>query len=164
MKLRKDLLEGITRFLSLIPAQTRARGSDYHSQGRVLDLECVEPDHLFGAMVSGSQQYEVGLAFADNIWVTNCTCPMQYDCKHVVAALLELQKRALGIDYSKSTAKAKSKTERGVPQSSSPSLRDRLVESLERKLGHSESVFIGKIHVLFVANPAVIGGSGDALR
>lgn len=147
MKLRKDLLEGITRFLSLIPAQTRSRGSDY--QVRVVSLECVEPDHLFGAIVRGSQHYEVGLAFADNIWVTVCTCPMQYDCKHVVAALLELEESALGIDYSKSAAKTKIKSKRGAPQSSSPSLRDRLVESLGRKLGHSESVFIGKIHVVF---------------
>ena len=95
MKLRDDLLQGIGRFLALVPVGTRQRGRDYFTGGNVLELKCVEPDHLYAAVVRGGEDYEVGLEFADQVWVSKCSCPMQYDCKHTVAAMLELQRRAL---------------------------------------------------------------------
>ena len=94
MILRKDLLRSIERFLELVPVQTRQRGRGCHASGNVLELECVEPDHLYAAVVRGGEDYEVGLEFADKEWASDCSCPMQYDCKHVVAAMLELRQRA----------------------------------------------------------------------
>jgi hypothetical protein len=93
MTLRKDLLEGIERFLALLPAQTRQRGRSYHASGNVLEFECVEPDHLYAAVVRGGEDYEVGLEFSESEWASDCSCPMQYDCKHVVAAMPELRQR-----------------------------------------------------------------------
>ena len=66
MTLRKDLLEGIERFLALLPAQTRQRGRSYHASGNVLEFECVEPDHLYAAVVRGGEDYEVGLEFSES--------------------------------------------------------------------------------------------------
>jgi uncharacterized Zn finger protein len=65
MILRKDLLRSIERFLELVPVQTRQRGRGCHASGNVLELECVEPDHLYAAVVRGGEDYEVGLEFAD---------------------------------------------------------------------------------------------------
>ena len=90
MKLRKDVLQGIERFLDLVSVETRRRGSDYFAGGNVLELKCVEPDSLYSAVVRGSKDYVVGLEFADRVWRSECSCPMQYDCKHTVAAMLEL--------------------------------------------------------------------------
>ena len=88
-------MQGIERFLALVPAQTRQRGRNYFTAGNVLELKCVEPDYLYTAVVRGGADYEVGLEFADRVWVSKCSCPMHYDCKHTVAAMLELQRRAM---------------------------------------------------------------------
>src|SRR6266496_6178116 len=94
MKLRDELLQDIQRFLDLLPARTRQRGHGYFARGDVLELECVEPDRLYAAVVRGGQDYQVGLEFADREWAAECSCPIGVDCKHIVAAMLELRKRA----------------------------------------------------------------------
>ncbi|HET7626085.1 MAG TPA: hypothetical protein VFM25_12550, partial [Verrucomicrobiae bacterium] len=73
MNLRTDLLNGIERFLDVIPAQTRKRGRDYQANGHVIELECVEPDHLFAAIVRGSKDYRVGLEYSENHWFSDCS-------------------------------------------------------------------------------------------
>src|ERR1043165_7914033 len=94
MKLRKDLLQGIERFLDSTPPKTITRGRGYFARGAVLELECVEPDYLYMAVVRGGEDYDVGLEFAEGDWATHCSCPVGVDCKHVAAAMLELRKRA----------------------------------------------------------------------
>jgi len=150
MKLRKDLLRGIERFLALVPAQTRKRGRDYFAAGSVQALECVEPDHRYAAVVQGGEAYQVGLEFEDNVWDSTCSCPMGYDCKHAVAAILELQRRALLSEpppAAKSAAQ-KTRTPRAVPQPPSSPLCDRLVENLGRPLEQPEAEFIHKVQAL----------------
>ena len=53
MKLRKDLLQGIDRFIAMVPPKTRKRGHGYFHCGAVLELRCIEPDHLYKAVVRG---------------------------------------------------------------------------------------------------------------
>ena len=65
MNLHTELLQGIERFLAIVPAQTRKRGLHYQAGGMVVTFECVEPDHLYAAVVRGGEDYEVGLEFAD---------------------------------------------------------------------------------------------------
>ena len=152
MTLRNDLLQGIERFLALVPAQTRKRGRAYHAQGAVLELECLEPDHLYLAVVRGGEDYEVGLEFADHEWVSDCSCPMEYDCKHAVAAMLELQQRA-SADSEKNTAaivpSPKNKPLRGVPQPPRSPLYDRLVDRLGRELLLDEAAFVRKMQTFY---------------
>jgi hypothetical protein len=152
MTLRNDLLQGIERFLALVPAQTRKRGRAYHAQGAVLELECLEPDHLYLAVVSGGENYEVGLEFADHEWVSDCSCPMEYDCKHAVAAMLELQQRA-SADSEKNAAAIipppKNKPPRGVPQPPRSPLYDRLVDRLGRELLLDEAAFVRKMQTFY---------------
>jgi hypothetical protein len=157
MTLRKDLLQGIERFLVLMSAKVLKRGRSYHACGHVLELECVEPDHLYAAAVRGGEDYEVGLEFADNEWASDCSCPMQHDCKHVVAAMLELRQRA-SADSDGSIAAAfiqgmKIKSPRGVPQPPRSPLYIRLVENLGRELLSNEAAFVRQMQT-FHANTA----------
>src|SRR6266576_4716943 len=154
MKLRKDLLQGIERFLNLVPAQTRKRGRAYHARGQVLELECLQPDQSYTAIVRGSEDHEVSLRFADKVWSSDCTCPMQYDCKHAVAAMLELQQRAsAAAAKGKIAAAAKlrwqnHKLPRRVPQPPRSPLYDRLVAHLGRELDQAEAGVIRNVQAL----------------
>ncbi len=151
MTLRKELLQGIERFLALVPAQTRKRGRAYHDQGQVIELECVEADHLYVAVVRGGEDYEVSLEFADKIWSPDCSCPMEYDCKHAVAAMLELQERALAASETPAAAavpSTRNKPPRGVPQPPRSPLYLRLVAHLGRELGLAEAEFIRNVQTL----------------
>ncbi len=67
------------------------RGSDYFRRGKVLGVE-IDGDEIVG-MVSGSGRF----AYEQSIYVHEdrgvhidggCTCPMEYNCKHVAAVLL----------------------------------------------------------------------------
>ena len=95
MKLPTKMLLGIERFLKLVPAETRQRGRAYHAEKRVILLERAGAEESYLAIVQGGHDYKVVLDFADNVWTSVCSCPMEYDCKHAVAAMFELQKRAL---------------------------------------------------------------------
>ena len=151
MKLRKDLLQGIERFLSLVPVQTRKRGLDYQTQGRVIVLECAGPDASYLAVVKGGEVYTVSLEFADKIWSSACTCPMEYDCKHAVAAMFELQQRATADAEDGAAAivpSPKKKTPRGIPQPAASPLYRRLVEHLGRELVLGEAEYIRKVQAL----------------
>src|ERR1035438_2514474 len=87
------LMRAAERFLQLVPVQTRERGRSYHATGHVVNLTCVNPDQTFyTAVVRGSKDYAVTLGYSDQTWVSGCSCPMHYDCKHTVAAMLELQR------------------------------------------------------------------------
>ena len=94
MKLPKDMVQGIERFLEESPPGAIQRGRSYFASGNVLELECVRENHLYAAVVRGGEDYNVGLEFAEGEWASECSCPVALDCKHIVAAMLELQKRA----------------------------------------------------------------------
>src|ERR1035441_8172750 len=87
------LMRAAERFLQLVPVQTRERGRSYHATGHVVKVTCVNPDRkAYTAVVRGSQDYAVTLNYSDQNWASDCSCPMRYDCKHTVAAMLELQR------------------------------------------------------------------------
>ena len=72
------------------------RGQEYFASGRVSDLEIFQEDAnsvIICATVQGQKAYEVSIALTratakqgPNI-SGDCTCPMVYNCKHVVATL-----------------------------------------------------------------------------
>ena len=157
MKLRKDLLQGIERFLDLVPVQARRRGLTYHVQGRVLELECIQADESFAAVVQGGEDYDVSLEFAGRTWSSHCSCPMEYECKHAVAAMLELRQCASAepADSAKQGIAAAAKLRRQnhpspgrAPQPARSPLYNRLVEHLGRELIQAEAEFIRKVQTL----------------
>jgi hypothetical protein len=152
MTLPKELIQGIERFLALVPAQTRKRGRAYHARGAVLELECVTPGGSYAAIVRGGMDYEVTLDFEDHVWSSDCSCPMIYDCKHAVAAMLELQKRATANGEAAPAKAAKSATlpkpKPRVPQPPRTPIYLRLTEHLGRELERAEAEFILQVQRL----------------
>ena len=152
MKLGTDLLEGIRQFVAQVPARARRRGRDYFVRGSVLELECLDPDRLFSAVVQGSEDYQVGLEYADGAWVAECTCPIGYDCKHAVAALLELQRRATTGGTPAVSAAGSAKLPRPAPRLAQPPdspLHRRLVEQLGRDLRSAETALVRSLQGLY---------------
>src|SRR5271157_2614605 len=65
------------------------------SRGGAIRIQRAGPDHLF-ALVTGSQEYTVNLAFSDGRLEVSCDCPYFAEwgpCKHLWAAVLEADRR-----------------------------------------------------------------------
>ena len=158
---QNKLMRAAERFLRLVPVQTRERGRSYQATGHVIKVTCVSPDQkAYTAVVRGSHDYTVTLNYSDQNWVSDCSCPMQYDCKHTVAAMLELQ--ALWAKDSPATPAAGSLTpikvakrrltrapKPLVPQPPTSPLYERLVERLGRPLDYAEAMFIRRVQNLY---------------
>jgi superfamily II DNA or RNA helicase len=161
MSERDKLMRAAERFLRLVPVQTRERGRFYHATGHVVSLTCVAPDQkTCNAVVRGTRDYAVTLKYSEQNWVSDCSCPMHYDCKHTVAAMLELQglwaKEAVAVPApaSGSTDKsARKKSPRAprplVVQPPTSPLYERLVEQLGRALDQAEAGFVRKVQTLY---------------
>jgi len=153
MKLRRELLFGVERFLSLIPVKTRECGHDYFGNGCVLSLLCIKPESLYAAVVRGGEEYQVELEFAENVWSSNCSCPMGYDCKHAVAAMLELKRLATqsepvpGAGVLPRQAQSSQNPGQQVPRSP---LLVRVLQKLSRGLQAPEMDYIRKVQMLFI--------------
>jgi len=69
-----------------------ARGSDYYQRGKVLSCS-VESGAIVGEVSgSGRRYYQqcIEVELDDGVTIDgSCTCPMEYNCKHVVALLLD---------------------------------------------------------------------------
>ena len=78
-------------FMDSFDANTRRKGEAYFREGRVTSLRPEAGGTAFLAAVQGSQLYEVDL-FLDPIegWTGSCSCPLEFDCKHVYAAMKSL--------------------------------------------------------------------------
>ena len=83
-------------------ASTYERGKDYYAKGRVLNLSIVSQGTLFvqlSATVKGNDiipyKQNIRIIWRDDyraVTITgNCSCPIGYNCKHVVAACLMYQ-------------------------------------------------------------------------
>jgi hypothetical protein len=59
MVVQKAMLEGLQRFLNSMGFQSLDRAKRFSSRGSVLEVDCVEPDHLYSARVPGERVYEV---------------------------------------------------------------------------------------------------------
>lgn len=66
---------------------TLNRGFQYYKQGRILKLTLPE-DREVKAIVEGSERYEVTLNL-DFFSLSHCDCPVNGNCKHMVAVLLK---------------------------------------------------------------------------
>jgi superfamily II DNA or RNA helicase len=160
MSERDKLRRAAERFLRLVPVQTRERGRAYHATGHVVRFTCVNPDQSYTAIVRGSQDYAVTLQYADQNWVSGCSCPMQYDCKHTVAAMLELQRlwakespeapAPAPVANGKPTRKKSAPASRPLaPQPPASALYERLVEQLGRPLDPVEAGFVRRVQYLY---------------
>jgi superfamily II DNA or RNA helicase len=160
MSERDKLIRAAERFLELVPVQTRERGRFYHATGHVVSFASVIPDQTYSAVVRGGQDYAVTLKYSDQNWTSDCSCPMHYDCKHTVAAILELQglwakesAAAPALVPAANNKPAKKKSARSprplVPQPPTSPLYERLVAQLGRPLDYVETSFVRKVQNLY---------------
>ena len=78
-------LMALDAWLATLDSATRKRGEKYYKDGRVLGA-WADFDHCIEADVQGQEIYRVILTLTRGEWSSECTCPMEMSCKHVVAA------------------------------------------------------------------------------
>ncbi len=103
-----------------------ARGRDYQARGQVLGLTVDPNDGLIKARIrgSGKQPYRASIAIhsarAGRARIEgDCTCPVGFNCKHVVAALLE----TLALDKVRTAPAKTAKLHKPAPPMEDPALR-----------------------------------------
>src|SRR5436309_564980 len=80
----KAFLEGFDR-------ATRRKGEIYFQAGRVANLVCRDPGDSYAASVQGTALYQIRLFLdLEEGWTGTCSCPLEYDCKHIYAAMRAL--------------------------------------------------------------------------
>jgi len=110
--------------------------------------------------VRSGREYEVRLEFQEGGWLSDCACPVGFDCKHGVAAMMCLQQQAAEGDATDSESRPargrKSKTSPApgrkpprIPQPPRSPLADRLGEKLGRDLQADEGQFIRRVQAAF---------------
>ena len=79
-------------------SNAKSRGRNYFKQGRVLDYEIIESKNgkniKINGKVEGSKLYrqKISLSELHNVFIDGeCTCPVGFDCKHVVAVLYQIE-------------------------------------------------------------------------
>ncbi len=83
------------RFLAEFPANARRKGEALFRAERVGELVCWSSNpKRFETFVLGSQTYEARVWLDDEadeeIWDGDCTCPVEFECKHCYAAMRAL--------------------------------------------------------------------------
>ncbi|MEY2428591.1 MAG: hypothetical protein QOJ40_1476, partial [Verrucomicrobiota bacterium] len=143
-------------FLKTFESDARRKGEAHFRKSHVHDLTPEQPGMAYSALVNdGSQPAKVHLQY-DPIegWSGDCSCPLEFDCEHVFAAM-----RALLAEHS--TAAVRSLSSGASPASAgwtkstskaedeSGGLDRRLRAVLGRPLKAEETKFIRKVHTLF---------------
>jgi hypothetical protein len=164
MVVQKAMLEGLQRFLNSMGFQSLDRAKRSSSRGSVLEVDCVEPDHLYSARVPGERVYEVQLEFANGKWEAKCSCPVAARCKHIAAAMLALEERESESDNSEPPVSDRKRIaafmkkrwqkarEAAVKLPPSP-LLDKVVAHLGRDLRPREAAFLRVVHSSFAKGP-----------
>src|SRR6266404_542573 len=168
----------IQSFLDHFPNKSRRRGRHYFADGAVVEVVCLVPDRQFGAVVSGSQDYEVVFDYDAEArrWLAECTCPMSEDCKHAYAAMLALQANAsklaapLPPASAKPGVKKKAKAKatilrlREEPQPPASALSTALTQALGRKLNRSEVDYVQRVQWVYQQASTGYSMTAETLR
>jgi hypothetical protein len=117
----------ISQFLQTAGPAIIDRGRDYFRNGHVISFEEIQPGE-YEAVVEGTEDYLVNLTVKDGeIADCSCTCPYDYGsvCKHIVAAVMYLQKEESGLQES-----AKSKKTGRKPAAKKKTISEQVDEML----------------------------------
>jgi hypothetical protein len=143
-------------FLKQFSAEARRKGEACFRRGAVQDLVPEEPGVAYSAVVKDGDHYEVDLEYdpAEG-WSGSCSCPLESDCEHIVAAM-----RALLAEHSRAavrslstggpSASASLAAARSRPAASDASeLVRRLLAARKRPLKVEEKKFLGKVRTVY---------------
>jgi hypothetical protein len=169
MKLKAETLEQVQPFLDSFLIGTLVRGRKHLADGEVRALECITPDEHYSAVVG---KYWLEMTHTKEGWAAECSCPVRVSCKHIVAAMLELQQRALaagrpgvpGVSKAPGSGDPHGGGSTKVRQPPRSPVCDRLVAHLGRELRHDEAHFIRQIQTSFAeARSRALTGADLAL-
>ena len=76
---------------------TLVKGFDYYKEKRVRYVYSPKYEELI-AFVEGTETYAVHFFLKNNNLAYNCTCPYQYDCKHIIACFYYLKEHIAEFD------------------------------------------------------------------
>ena len=143
-------------FLKQVSTDARRKGEACFRRGGVQDLVPEEPGVAYSARVKDGELHEVDLEYdpAEG-WSGNCSCPLELDCEHVVAAM-----RALLAEHSRAAVRTLSASgpsaaatlaaARSTPAASDTSeLVRRLIAAWKRPLKPEERKFLGKVRTVY---------------
>jgi len=148
----------INDIIGAISSRYFDRGRDYQRQDRVLDVEFHEDGRLITGITQGSrrraydQHVEIHVEPHGTEIVGSCTCPIGFNCKHVVAILLEGLSRPEGRDLSPGRSfgvdpalgvwlrEMEEATQKTSGNDFSPDIRQRLIYVLQSKTTVTGSV------------------------
>jgi hypothetical protein len=143
-------------FLKQFSTEARRKGEACFRRGAVQDLVAEEPGTVYSARVKDGELHEVDLEYDPaGGWLGICSCPREFDCEHILAAM-----RALLAEHS--TAAVRSLSASGPSASASlaaarskPAAADaselvrRLTASRKRPLKPEERKFLGKLRTVY---------------
>ena len=144
-------LDAVQRYLSSFDSRTKKKGESYFRSGAIQSVECSEPGRIYTATVLGGELYEVILTYDDG-WSSECSCPMEFDCKHTYAALQQLlaeHSSAAVADLSETAGKTFPATKPKPALAPSASFVDTIRKKLGRKLTADESRYLKTVNQLF---------------
>ncbi len=91
--MNKNNLEMLTRLLLFFDSNAMTRGLNYYESGLVVscDLKYIGSDIVIHSSVEGTYLYTQEIVIdAENLSVSGeCSCPVGYNCKHVVASIFK---------------------------------------------------------------------------
>ena len=137
----------LQRYLGSFDRTTAARGAHYFKYGAVLKVACEEPGDRYSAIVRGSFDYEVNLYFEDGGWDGDCSCPVGYECKHIYAVALAVQKE-LGTSAPVTVPAPPKRAAKSSAAPKSP-LAERVAAALGRPLRGQETAFVRLVKSLY---------------
>src|SRR5712691_6803232 len=78
-------------FLKSFDPATRRKGDSHFNLGHVQDLAPDEPGMAYSAHVQNGEREKVYLYYdSEDGWSGECTCPVEFECEHVYAAMRAL--------------------------------------------------------------------------
>ncbi len=135
-------LDALRNYLGGFTSTTRKKGAVLFHTGSVGDPW--EDEDIVTAEVLGSEPYTATLLWEHDFWTAECTCPVEFDCKHAYAlglAWLDLHSRsALSGKSQRPTARAVAK-----PAAARTSFRSQWTPHIEEKLGRTLKAEEGRL-------------------
>jgi len=131
---------------------TRQRGRDYYKDNAILELYL--DDDIVTASVQGSEVYTTTLLWEDDEWSCECSCSVEFNCKHAYAVALAW------IDQCEGKLLRPIPVAKTVTAATTASYKDRKLTFreewtpiLEKKIGHAltaeEEEMLGQLSALF---------------
>jgi hypothetical protein len=142
-------------FLKGFDAATRRKGDSHFNLGHVHDLSAEDPGMAYTARVQNGDGEEVYLYYdSEEGWTGECSCPVEFQCEHVFAAmraLLAEHSAAAVRNLSAGVSSPSPRSARGSrkEEEDSGGLARRLMATLGRPLNAQETAFIKKVHAAF---------------